>query len=49
MYTKEWEEGWTTGPTKAWLESLENGKITELDRKDYMKGRGMSWGRYIKD
>lgn len=49
MYTKDWEEGWTIGPTKAWLESLENGKITELDRKDYMKGRGMSWGRYIKD
>jgi hypothetical protein len=49
MYTKDWEEGWTIGPTKAWLESLDNGKITELDRKDYMKGRGMSWGRYIKD
>ena len=49
MYTKDWEEGWTTGPTKAWLESIENNKIIELNRKDYMKGRGMSWGTYVKD
>jgi len=49
MYTKDWEEGWTTGPTKAWLESIENNQIIELNRKDYMKGRGMSWGTYVKD
>jgi len=49
MYTKDWEEGWTTGPTKAWLESIENNQIAELNRKDYMKGRGMSWGTYVKD
>jgi hypothetical protein len=49
MYTKDWDEGWTIGPTKAWLDSVENGKVVELGREDYRKGRGMSWGRYVKD
>jgi hypothetical protein len=47
MFTKDWEKGWTIGPTRTWLEQLEQNKIIELNRKDYYSGRGMSWGKYI--
>jgi len=47
MYTREWLQGWTIGPTKVWLEALQQKQITEFERKDYCNGRGMSWGKYI--
>jgi predicted O-methyltransferase YrrM len=46
-FTKEWEEGWNIGPTRTWMEHLNENKIIELIRKDYCRGRGMSWGKYI--
>ena len=47
IFTKGWEQSWTIGPTRTWLEHLEQNKIIELTRKDYFSGRGMSWGKYI--
>lgn len=47
MYKREWLQGWTIGPTKAWLEALQQKQITEFERKDYCNGRGMSWGKYV--
>jgi predicted O-methyltransferase YrrM len=47
MFTKDWEQGYTIGPTRTWTEHLEQNKIIELNRKDYRNGRGMSWGKYI--
>lgn len=46
MYTRGWHQGWTVGPTRAWLEALEQNKIEEFERRDYCHGRGMSWGKY---
>jgi len=40
------EHAYTIGPTKAWLESINENKITEIQRKEYCDGRGMAWGRY---
>ena len=34
------------GPTKAWLEAIQQGIIVEIDHSDYLPGRGMSWGLY---
>jgi predicted O-methyltransferase YrrM len=47
MFTQGWEQDWTIGPTRIWSEYLQQNKITELNRKDYSSGRGMSWGKYI--
>ena len=47
IYTVGWEEHWTVGPTKTWVEFLHENKIIELNRIDYCKGRGMSWGKYV--
>ena len=47
IFTKELEEFWTIGPTTTWLEHLEQNKIIEVGKKEYFKGRGMSWGKYI--
>ena len=47
MYTNGWEEPYTIGPTRTWMEYLEEKKIIELNRKDYSQGRGMSWGKYV--
>jgi hypothetical protein len=33
MFTKEWELGYTIGPTQTWKEHLEQNKIVELGRK----------------
>ena len=43
----DWHESWTIGPSRVWFEQLNQNKIIELNRKDYSKGRGMSWGKYI--
>lgn len=47
MFTKGWEAYWTIGPTRNWVEHLQQNKIIELNRKDYCSGRGMSWGKYV--
>lgn len=49
IYTTGWEAGHTIGPTKIWTEYLQQNKITELSRKDYSPGRGMSWGKYVHE
>jgi hypothetical protein len=46
-YTQGWEKVYTVGPTKAWIECVNNKKISEIKRIDYCIGRGMSWGKYI--
>lgn len=46
IFTQGWEKHWTIGPTKTWIEHLQQNKIVELNRKDYCVGRGMSWGKY---
>jgi predicted O-methyltransferase YrrM len=40
-------QGYTNGPSRTWMEHLQQNKIVELNRKDYCNGRGMSWGKYI--
>jgi len=47
IYTEELVQDWNIGPTKSWIEHLEENKIIELFRRDYCKGIGMSWGQYI--
>ena len=47
IYTDGWKRNYTIGPTKAWIEYLEKGIITELNRVEYKSGVGMSWGKYI--
>jgi len=46
MFTPGWEQHYTIGPTKTWIEHLEQNKITEITRNDYSPGKGMSWGKY---
>jgi predicted O-methyltransferase YrrM len=48
IFTKSWEQGWTIGPTRTWMEHLQQHKIIELHSKEYCNGRGMSWGKYCK-
>lgn len=47
IYIKEWEKKWTKGPTRTWLEHLQQNKIIELNRKNYNIGKGMTWGKYV--
>jgi predicted O-methyltransferase YrrM len=47
IFTQGWEYHYTIGPTRTWIEHLQQNKIIELNRKDYCIGRGMSWGKYI--
>jgi predicted O-methyltransferase YrrM len=47
IFTQGWEKPYTIGPTRTWMEHLQQNKIVELNRRDYSKGRGMSWGKYI--
>jgi predicted O-methyltransferase YrrM len=46
-FTKGWRKRYTLGPTRTWIEHIQENKIIELGRKDYFRGRGMSWGKYI--
>ena len=51
IYTSGWEQPYTIGPTRVWLESISeietgNNIITELGRVEYSPGHGMSWGEY---
>ena len=41
------KNGWTLGPTMAWVANLNFGLITQIDSVDYLPGRGMSWGTYL--
>ena len=47
MYTPKWENTYTVGPTLTWVEHVNNGTITEINKVDYCEGRGMSWGKYV--
>lgn len=47
IFTQGWQKDYTIGPTRSWIEHLQQNKIVELNRKDYCNGRGMSWGKYI--
>jgi predicted O-methyltransferase YrrM len=47
IYKSGWGASWTYGPTKTWCEHLNNGTIKEMNREEYERGRGMSWGRYV--
>jgi predicted O-methyltransferase YrrM len=47
IFRNDWVQHWNIGPTRTWIEHLEQNKITELNRKDYSSGRGMTWGKYI--
>ena len=47
IYTQVWEQLYTIGPTRTWMEHLQQNKIIELNRIEYCNGRGMSWGKYI--
>ena len=42
IYTSGWKEWYTLGPTKTWVENLNNDAIRELNRVEYSSGRGMS-------
>jgi predicted O-methyltransferase YrrM len=47
MFTECWAGGTTIGPTRTWMENIQQNKIVEFNRKDYCHGRGMCWGKYI--
>lgn len=46
IFKSGWEQFWTLGPTRTWMEHLSQKRITELNRKSYTVGRGMCWGKY---
>ena len=46
MYTEQWVENYTKGPTASWKEAIEAGEVIEGGKADYDVGRGMSWGKY---
>jgi len=39
--------GWNPGPAKVWMEKIEQKNVVEIKRKDYIPGRGMSWGKFL--
>ncbi len=45
-YTSGLQTSWSVGPTKAWVEGMENGYILGLGYEEYSAGRGMSYGKY---
>ena len=47
VQTPEWIQHYNKGPNQAWKEVLDEKIIVELGIKDYEKGRGMSWGKYV--
>ena len=46
MYREEYLYLFNIGPTRSWLEAIEQGIIVEVDHSEYQPGRGMSWGLY---
>tara|TARA_B110000483_G_scaffold115862_1_gene140532 strand:+ start:511 stop:1128 length:618 start_codon:yes stop_codon:yes gene_type:complete len=47
VYDPNKKEAWTIDPTRAWDEKKASGCISEIYSKEYCKGRGMAWGRYL--
>jgi predicted O-methyltransferase YrrM len=47
MFNQKWVRCWNIGPTKAWVDFLENNKIIELNRSEYSDGKGMCYGKYV--
>lgn len=47
IYRKDWKHNFNIGPTKAWLNGINQNIITEISHEDYSDGRGASWGKYI--
>jgi predicted O-methyltransferase YrrM len=47
IFKPEWVQEYTVGPTKTWLENLNEKNIIEIERKEYQCGRGMTWGKYL--
>lgn len=45
--TKYWDATWTRGPTRAWNEAIQKKMIVESGWRDYTRGRGISWGKYV--
>ncbi len=45
-YTTNWKTEWTKGPTRAWIDCIIKDKISQINKKDYCLGRGISWGKY---
>jgi predicted O-methyltransferase YrrM len=49
VQTTEWIQHFNKGPNQAWKEAIDTRRMKELGSKDYGKGRGMSWGKYIHE
>jgi len=47
IYTRGWEMKYSVGPTRAWLEGINNKLIGEISSIDLSIGHGMSWGKYL--
>jgi len=39
--------GWNPGPANVWMEKIEQKNVVEIERKYYIPGRGMSWGKFL--
>jgi len=46
IFVAGWEAPWTVGPTRAWLEMLQEGQVEEHSRRHYCHGRGQVVGAY---
>ena len=49
MFTNDWIQEWTIGPTQVWAEKIQTNQIIEFGHIDYCSGRGMAWGKYINN
>ncbi len=47
MFTNDWIQEWTIGPTQVWAEKIQTNQIVEFGHRDYCSGRGMAWGKYL--
>lgn len=47
MKQSEWVKHWNIGPNKAWETLAQEGVVEELGYKDYSRGLGISWGKYV--
>lgn len=47
MFTNDWIQEWTIGPTQVWAEKIQTNQIVEFGHIDYCSGRGMAWGKYL--
>ena len=47
VFTHELQLAYNVGPANVWSEFLQQNKIIELNRREYCRGLGMSWGKYI--